>query len=826
MNRSLVIFKQPGFALGVFCLGLLLVVISCVKPPSEGDDPGECSDGADNDADGLYDCADSNCFNAPACQGHPTEANLFDDMLQGSAQLNALCGRLAAGNVQSVVRDAFCTEPRPQVTNSQELLAVLGLPFEGPGGKDAQLLWGNGNPAWSVIGHTASLSRRTVNPVNPRVIVHTPIDTYLQPTPGFVVMAFVRGEGFAEIITHDPLRDDLDFFLFKFSYRCADPSNCTDEELFSEQYESGWLDYTIYGEQDIENTPLDCLQCHQGGLRTKPSNRKSLLMFQLNSMWMHWMYDNRHFRNWTDNPTGIGPFHEAMQQYVLAHGTPDEPLGETFAGVPNGAIYASRPKSLEALLEANGFGNGFDSSAYEPDGAAIGLLEDNRARGMFFHYVWEELYALGLHGLMIAPPGRGEEPFDHDKLLALIDSYRAYRNGESSRFPDVTDVYSDASLSAVGLRVHPGLSPPEVLVQACSQCHHDGLNQQLSRAKFQIGSAGSGQVGSALGDYFASLTRGQLELVQERINLPEDHLQVMPPARFRTLDSAERAEVTAWLATLIAGLDIADDGEPPLPGIAEFDIPPSEVAVPGPSHASQQMLDSTMKKVQTSMAVMRATPGADPAGYVEYYFEETSGNEGGTSSGWQLSPRYLDFDLVLGTTYSYRVKMRDRSGNETSFSPEAPFELVLVSPGCDHPGDDHPEVIGKDSDCDTVPDKEEFYGDTDGDGTPDYLDPDDDGDGFATLTEKGDGDIWGQDIDQDGKPTWLDTDSDGDGFSDEMEGGGDNNDNLVPGYLDPEEPCGDGNCNLVDGPWHEDCTLCPADCFCAPGRTCLNGFCE
>ncbi len=802
---------------------------SCTPELFEGNKAGECSEGADNDADGDYDCADANCFNAPVCQeegAYPTEATLFAGLPKGEEQLGNLCAQLATRNVQSVVRDVFCTQPRPEVTSTQELLEALGLSFEGPGGKDAQLVWGNGNPSWSVLGVTSALSRHTVNPVNPRVIVHTPIESYLEPTPGFVIYGFSRGEGFAEFITHDPVRDDLDFFVFKFTYSCADPLNCTDEEIFGEQSESGWLDYTIYNDEELKNTHFDCRHCHQAPLRLKPLNRTSLNMFQLNSMWIHWMYDNRHFRDWTDNPTGFGPFHESMQQYVRAHATPLEPLGETYAGVPDGAIYASRPKSLEALIEANGYGNGFDSSAYVANGSEIGLLQNGRARGMFFGYVWEELYELSLHGLMIPPPGRGEEPFDHDKLLALIDDYSAYRNGETTEFPDITDVYNESILSAVGLRVHPGLSPPEILVHACSQCHHDGLDQDISRANYTLGPIARGRPGTDLGDHFANLNSGQLVLIQERINLPEDHLQVMPPPRFRVLSSTERAEVTAWLDTLIAGLEMNDDGEPPLPLIAEFDILPSEVVVPGPTHASQAMLESEMNRVQTSMAVMRATPGVDAAGYVEYYFEETSGSQGGTSSGWQLSPRYLDTDLALGMTYSYRVKMRDRAGNEGSFSAAASFQLTLLSAGCINIQYDPGTVVGKDSDCDSVPDSEEFDGDTDGDGIPDYLDTDDDGDDFSTLTEKEDGDIWGQDNDGDGKPTWLDTDSDGDGFSDEMEGGGDNNHNMIPGYLDPAEPCGDGTCNLVDGPWHEDCTLCPADCGCPVDRTCISGFCE
>ena len=33
----------------------------------EGDEPGECTDGADNDRDGLFDCDDPGCEGAPDC---------------------------------------------------------------------------------------------------------------------------------------------------------------------------------------------------------------------------------------------------------------------------------------------------------------------------------------------------------------------------------------------------------------------------------------------------------------------------------------------------------------------------------------------------------------------------------------------------------------------------------------------------------------------------------------------------------------------------------------------------------------------------------------
>jgi hypothetical protein len=63
------------------------------------------------------------------------------------------------------------------------------------------------------------------------------------------------------------------------------------------------------------------------------------------------------------------------------------------------------------------------------------------------------------------------------------------------------------------------------------------------------------------------------------------------------------------------------------------------------------------------VAQMTATTAVDPRG-VEYYFEETTGNPGGTSSGWQDGPSYTDAGLQVGVQYCYRVKARDKSTNQ------------------------------------------------------------------------------------------------------------------------------------------------------------------
>lgn len=86
----------------------------------------------------------------------------------------------------------------------------------------------------------------------------------------------------------------------------------------------------------------------------------------------------------------------------------------------------------------------------------------------------------------------------------------------------------------------------------------------------------------------------------------------------------------------------------------------------------------------TSIA-MTATTATDESG-VEYYFECLTA--GGHDSGWQDSTTYEDIGLTSGTTYTYRVKARDKSPNqnETGWSGEE-----SATPVCDLPAD--PSVL-------------------------------------------------------------------------------------------------------------------------------------
>lgn len=76
-----------------------------------------------------------------------------------------------------------------------------------------------------------------------------------------------------------------------------------------------------------------------------------------------------------------------------------------------------------------------------------------------------------------------------------------------------------------------------------------------------------------------------------------------------------------------------------------------------------------------SAITMTATTALDANG-VEYYFDETSGNPGGTDSVWQDSPTYTDTGLQAGNQYTYTVKSRDKSPAQNETAASAPVSAT------------------------------------------------------------------------------------------------------------------------------------------------------
>jgi hypothetical protein len=129
---------------------------------------------------------------------------------------------------------------------------------------------------------------------------------------------------------------------------------------------------------------------------------------------------------------------------------------------------------------------------------------------------------------------------------------------------------------------------------------------------------------------------------------------------------------------------------------------------------------------------------------------------------------------------------------------------IVVGDGGHLDGSPDGEPPLTDEDGDTISDLQENRAeavDTDGDGTPDYLDDDSDGDGIPDRIEAGDDDLATPPVDSDGDgiPDFRDVDSDNDGLSDGDEDL--NHDGVLdPGETDPHQADtdGDGVSDLVE----------------------------
>jgi hypothetical protein len=114
-------------------------------------------------------------------------------------------------------------------------------------------------------------------------------------------------------------------------------------------------------------------------------------------------------------------------------------------------------------------------------------------------------------------------------------------------------------------------------------------------------------------------------------------------------------------------LQLEDNGTPHILYIYEDEIlyargvdPTTTTPIPDP-----MTWDVLPQALNESEILMTASTAIDPNG-VEYYFEETTGNPGGSDSGWQDSPVYTDTGLSSNTEYCYRVRARDKSSNQNS----------------------------------------------------------------------------------------------------------------------------------------------------------------
>lgn len=455
-------------------------------------------------------------------------AEILADLPSGEDQRKALCSRSG----RDKVRQVFCGTTPPEIKSLKDLQRELGLAGPSGGGNNGGLfgggifgglfgggflggIFGAGGSSFAFTAASSSLVGRFTSAINPRLVMFSAPNGQ---DPNMVALGFVRGEQFAEVIARDGSSGKLNFFLVHFQQDCNDrPGGCNNGELLGPAIEANWRQVTVYEDSDIENTILDCKQCHQPGGVSSP---KILRMQELRNPWTHFIAGN------TNGGRAL------LAEFQRAH------PGEEFAGIDANRISASNPAQLENFVRQNGFGNQpneFPTAQIEGGGFGgfFGGIFGGGARGKA---AWDPLYENFVKGEAIAPPYHQLRVADPAKQEKMTQAYLDLKEGklQPKDFPDTRDVLLDSGLRDMGYMVKEGLTGEQILVQACSQCHNSRLNQEITRARFNVD--------------LSKISKKAKEKAIARINLPDNDVKKMPPVRFRSLTPEEIKRVEEALS--------------------------------------------------------------------------------------------------------------------------------------------------------------------------------------------------------------------------------------------------------------------------------------
>ncbi|MDB5214811.1 MAG: hypothetical protein JWO86_2738 [Myxococcaceae bacterium] len=434
----------------------------------------------------------------------------FEGLPKGAQQLATVCAR----GQRDMVTTSLCGNPTiGSVTDLQE---ALGLGFVD---RSSQAQNGaRGNPAFALTGHSSSLVMREVSAINPRAFLFSPTPGQPVRIPGFVVMGFARGEPFVEIAAEDPKSSALSFYLVKFDLACEASKSCKPGDLLTPDVEKNWKGWTLYQDEDLKNTIVDCRHCHQPG---GPSTKPMLRMQELKDPWTHW------FRN--DRPGGIA----LVEDFARAHGT-----DEDYFGIPSAILQHADGRALEDFVTGQGFGNqpnAFDSQQIESEVQSSQSSQPSLNFPKGQSSTWQRLYDSSAAGQFIPVPYHDVKVTDPDKLGFAIDAYQKFRAGQVpvANLPDIRRVFLDDALEEMSMRPKTGATGKEILVQACAQCHNSRLDQGVSRAKFDV-------------TQLDTMSFATKQAAIARMKLSPNNRLHMPPALFRTLpDAALNAAVDA-----------------------------------------------------------------------------------------------------------------------------------------------------------------------------------------------------------------------------------------------------------------------------------------
>lgn len=443
----------------------------------------------------------------------------------GPAQTARVCARGGGDRIAKLL----CQPDVPRISSLTDLYRALRLD----------------QPAAQLVAatiHSLSLSARTVSSLNPRVFAFQNIsDKSRQATSDQVVItAFVRGEQMVEMAALDPTTYDFNFYLLRFEQAC-NRTHCSPENLLTEDVESGWTGWTLYAERDLEDTPLDCISCHQP---FGPGTHRQFLMRQFFDPWIHW----GEFRGGDEHDMCPKPPADGGRgkTVVTAEGLDllravDGADGR-YGGLPVASLHASKSGEVFSMFLTDAEG----MSRLSPYGMATNYRYEQLSistREIVCERfktgsspTWDQ-HRREARQLGLPVPFYGPDVVDGDRRAELMRGRREFlRRHQGEDAFDVAASFISAEVpAAVGFVPDRADSAETILRAMCVRCHSNNTDTRLRRARFNVEAA-------------ARITPTLATAVRRRLSLPQSSPEVMPPRRVGELPSWAIDRIGSYLA--------------------------------------------------------------------------------------------------------------------------------------------------------------------------------------------------------------------------------------------------------------------------------------
>lgn len=457
---------------------------------------------------------------AAGSEGHAApraEAVWLGEIGRGREQTARVC----TSGARDRVVEALCAPNAPAIRGLADLYRALG--FAPPESRYV-----------ASTTHSLGLSARIVSAANPRTFVFTR-DRAPIPSERLVTTAFGRGEQVVELAALDSKTLDYNFYLLSFEQAC-NATRCTPEDLLTERIESGWTGFTLYGERHLEDTPLDCLSCHQP---FGPGTHKQLVMRQTAHPWLHWgdfrgVYEARICPDPPPNPPGRFMPGDGLDLLVRLEGQGGRHGGiavSELAEAASGERFSLFLTEAENTIRYSSYPPGYSYAQVDFDSTAS--LCERLSSGT--SATWERQRGESMaRGLPV--PYYSHDVTDPAKRAELVSDRAGFltRHAAEDAF-DVAMTFIAADVStAVGFVPRPDDTAEKLLREMCVRCHSASTEVRLKRARFNA-------------ERIDRIDPDLADNIMARIRLPRSSPELMPPLRTGELPAFAIARIEAYL---------------------------------------------------------------------------------------------------------------------------------------------------------------------------------------------------------------------------------------------------------------------------------------